>query len=332
MKRSFEAPNTIARTRSVFDVGLVILLLSQTPWISAAVPLVPMPIPFEDTIRHRWLSKPVAESRLLDDMEDLAGWTHHGYGEVALTMDRSKDGKRCLRLTSPTKGDKPGPTLGRPFGAAVVRRDFDGEDWSGFNRLSFWVYPTLPGFRTISLCVVLYNDGREKVPGPYGRNGRNFVLLEPDRWNHVVWEIAHLGRDRVTGVEFSYRLQGNEPGATTTVTYDLDRLELQTVQSDHFEGWDVAAGRIAYCHTGYPLHGSKTAIATNIQASVFSLLEATSGQTLLTRPIIETTSRIGTFQLLDFSAVFSLLVRAKYALSVVQAVERIPFLGTERGV
>ena len=38
--------------------------------------------------------------------------------------------------------------------AAVVRR-FNGEDWTEFNRLSFRVYPTLPGFRAISMCVIL---------------------------------------------------------------------------------------------------------------------------------------------------------------------------------
>lgn len=291
----------IARARLVFDIGLAVLLLSQAPPTKAAVPSMPMPIPFEDTIRHRWLGKPVAESRLLDDMEDLAGWTHHGFGEMTLTSDRSKDGSTCLRLTSPTKAGKPGSTLGRPFGAAVAKRNFDGEDWSDCNRLSFWVYPTLPGFRVISLCVVLYNDGSEKVPGPYGRNGRNFVLLEPDRWNHVVWEIAHLGRDQVTGVEFSYRLQGNEPGATTTVTYDIDRLALEKVEPDHFEGWDVAAGRIAYCHIGYPLHGSKTALATHLEADAFRLVEASSDKDVLTRPIKMTTSEIGSFQILDFS-------------------------------
>jgi hypothetical protein len=266
-----------------------------------AVPSMPMAIPFEDTIRHRWLEKPLRASRPLDDMESLDQWSHGGFGEMSLTTERSKDGQRSLRLTSPTLADKPGPAAGRPFGAAVVTRRFDGEDWTGFNRLSFWVYPTLPGFRVISMCIVLRNDGVEKVPGMYDRNGRDFILLEPDRWNHVVWEIAHLGRDKVTAVEFSYRLQGNEPGAATTVCYDIDSLELQKVPPDHFEGWNVAPGQIAYCHTGYPISAAKTAIASDLTEKEFRIVDARTGQPVLTRSVQAVTSPLGAFQLLDFS-------------------------------
>lgn len=269
----------------------------------ATLPTMPMPIEFNDTIKHRWLNKPVLESQLLDDMEKPENWAHHGFGKMAFTQERAKDGTRSLRLTSPTKGDKPGPVSGRPFGAAIAKRNFPGEDWSEYNRLSFWVYPTLPGFRVISMCLVLHNEGEEKVPGPYGRNGRNFVLLEGDKWNHVVWEIAHLGRDKVTAVEFCYRLQGNEPGATETVGYDIDHLELQKVEADHFEGWDVAPGRIAYCHTGYPVGAQKSAIACGLAARRFSIVDAKTGRTVLTKPIENKTYHLGQFQLMDFSQV-----------------------------
>jgi len=285
------------------------------------VPDMPMPIPFEGTIRHRWLNKPVLAGRLLDDMEDIGKWSHRGFGEMSLTGERSKDGRQSLRLTSPTLGEKPGSVAGRPFGAATVIRGFDGEDWTQFNRLSFWVYPTLPGFRVISLCLVLHNDGREKVPNSYDRNGRNFVLLEPDRWNHIVWEIAHLGRDRVTGVEFAYRLQGNEPGATTTVCYDFDHLELQKVHPDHFEGWDVAPDRVAYSHTGYPVDAPKTAIATDLAEREFSVVDARTQKVVLRRPIRKLASHLGTFDVLDFS---ELRESGRYVLRVGQIATR-PF-------
>jgi len=270
---------------------------------TATIPAMPMPIEFENTIKHRWLSKPVLKSRLLDDMESPSNWSHNGFGEMIFAQDRAKDGKQSIRLTSPTVADKPGATKGRPFGSATLRREFDGENWSGYNRLSFWVYPTLPGFRIISLCLVLHNEGSEKVPGPYGRNGRNHVLLEPDRWNHVVWEIAHLGRDKVTGVDFIYRLQGNEPGATKTVCYDIDHLELQEVDADHFEGWDVTPGEIAYCHTGYPADASKTAIASNVAAKEFTVVDTENRKAVLTKPIGTESFRLGRFQIMDFSEI-----------------------------
>jgi hypothetical protein len=234
-------------------------------------------------------------------MEDGANWVHHGFGEMAFVDERVREGNKSLRLTSPTKGNKPGGVTGRPFGASAAVRKVDHEDWRDWNRLSFWVYPNLPGFKVVSLCLVLHNDGTEKVPGPYGRNGRNFVLLKNHQWNHIFWEIQHLGRDKVTGVEFCYRLQGNEPGATGTVTYYFDELELQKVQSDHYEGWDVAPGEIAYCHTGYPMGFSKTALAGDLSAQEFVLVDAQNGREVFRERINNVTTHLGRFQIMNFT-------------------------------
>ncbi|MFC1634523.1 glycoside hydrolase family 9 protein [Planctomycetota bacterium] len=283
---------------------LSLLFSVRATWCRAGSrPDMPMPVPTENTIGHRWLQKPVQAERLLDDMEDLGTWSHQGFGKMTLTQERSQDGTQSLRLTSPTKGDKPGGAKGRPFGAAIMIRRVPDQDWSDYNRISFWVYPSLPGFRVISLSLTLHNDGQEKVPGSYGRNGRNFVLLQPDQWNHVVWEIAHLGRDKVTGVEFAYRLQGNEPGATTTVCYDFDHLTLQKVDADHYEGWDVAPGHIAFCHTGYTPDSSKIALASYLNASHFSIIDAKTGDHILTKSIRTQDYHLGRYQVLDFTEI-----------------------------
>jgi len=242
--------------------ALSVLLLAWGLATTTAGPLPSMPIAevYQDSIRARWNNKAVFESRVIDGMEDAATWQHAGAGTMALTEQRAKEGKRSLRIACPTKGKKAGGEGGRPWGAAIATRKVSGENWQEFNRLSFWVYPDLPGFNVVSLCVVLRNDGMEKVPNMWDRNGRNFVLLKNRQWNRVVMEIAHLGRDKVVGVEFSYRQQGSEPGTTETAQFDFDLLELQQVVADHFEGWNVAPRQIAYSHTGYPAGFSKKAI------------------------------------------------------------------------
>ena len=80
---------------------------------------------------------------------------------MTFTQERAKQGTRSLRLTAPTfigrLDQEPVDESqlihsfepGRPPGAAIARRNFDADDWSDYNRLSFWVYPTLPGFRTL---------------------------------------------------------------------------------------------------------------------------------------------------------------------------------------
>lgn len=237
------------RKHALFFIAslFIALSVSQAQDNRAPLPAMPMPITeevYQRSLDYHWISKPVIESHLLDDMEDLSSWEHRGFGSLSLTTERAKDGSHSLRLTSPTLSESPGPVIGFPFGNASAVRKVNAEDWSEYNRISFWAYPTLPGFRTIAMTVVLYNEGEEQVPGPHGgRNGRHYILLKPNEWNHCVWEIAHLGRDKVTGVELQYRLQGNEPGATDTVTYDFDLLELQKVDADYYEGWEVAPGQ-----------------------------------------------------------------------------------------
>ena len=262
-------------------------------------PKMPMPVPLEDSASRRWLAKKVLQSRLLDDMESLKPWKMgfwaQGRGEIALTAERFRDGKHSLRLRSDTKGRKASP--GGVFGSTAAVRVFKEEDWRPFNRLSFWVYPDLPGFHAVALMVRLRNRGKV-----LGRDNHH-VLLRDRQWNHVVWEIPDLARDRVTEVAFTYVMNGNEPGAAKVVTFDIDRLELQRVEADAYEGWAVAPGAIAFSHTGYPAGGPKTAIASGLEADRFQLVREGADRPALSKAIERVTTRTGRFQVMDFSEV-----------------------------
>ena len=96
-------------------------------------------------------------------MENPATWKHFGPGRMLFTTEQFKDGKQSLRITSRTTSIGPDARSGRPFGEAVVRRAFPGEDWGGFNRISVWIYPTMNGHKTGSILLKLFNDGVEKT-------------------------------------------------------------------------------------------------------------------------------------------------------------------------
>src|ERR1700722_17181091 len=104
--------------------------------------------------------------------------------------------------------------------------------------------------------------------------GKNYVLLKNHEWNHVTWEIANLPRDKVSGIELVYRVQGNYPGAPYMVQYDIDHIELQKVNADKFEGWAVAPGKISFSHAGYSVGSPKSAIASDLKAHDFELVDA----------------------------------------------------------
>jgi hypothetical protein len=69
------------------------------------------------------------------------------------------------------------------------------------------------------------------------------------------------------------------------------------------EGWDVASGKIAFSHSGYTIGTSKSAIASDLAAREFSVIDQQTGQAVLTKPVQQVSTPLGAYQLLDFSEI-----------------------------
>jgi hypothetical protein len=271
---------------------------------------MPMVARYEDGAEYRWLHKNVLDSRVLDDMEDLSSWSFAGAGEMTLvevhasepwTLTDNTTPNRVLRLHSTSN-------IAQVDGSGewedlVATRKFAGENWGKFNRISLWVYPDVVGAPAISCSLVLHNDGAHKLPDHYNEGRHESIILKNHTWNQIVWEIAPLDRDRVTALEFAYSLPKKLPDPGDRTTLDVAHLELQSVVADHVEGWDVAPGKIAFSHSGYATGSSKSAIASDLTALQFSLIDQQTGQIVLTKAIQQVTTDLGKYQLLDFSEV-----------------------------
>jgi hypothetical protein len=248
---------------------------------------------------RRWLDKEVVQSRRLDDMESLDAWKisvwNQGQATVESTADRCRDGRHSMRFRTSTTGTRPSPD-GGVFGATSAVRSFDGENWRDFNRLSFWVYPQVPGFHAVALSVRLQNRSKQ-----LGRDTHHF-LLKNEQWNHIVWEFPDVDRDQVTELAFVHVINGREPGAADTAVFDIDQVELQKVVADHYEGWSVADGKIAFSHTGYPTVGPKLAIASQLESDGFQLLDESTGEVAFQGEVQIQTTPIGRFHVMDFSS------------------------------
>ena len=264
-------------------------------------PRVPMKEVYADGAEARWLNKKVLESQLLDSMEDAATWTFHGDGEMALADSPVKDGKHSLRIRSTQN-------IGKVGGAGewedlIASRKFPSENWSAYNRISIWVYPDVIGAPAISASLVLHNEGAHVLPDRYNEGRHESIILKNHEWNHVVWEIAPLDRDKVTELEFAYSLPKMLPDPGDQTILYIDQLELEKVDADHVEGWDVAAGKIAFSHAGYTAGATKTAIASRLEAKEFSVLEQGTGKVVLTKAAEQQKTLLGNYEVLDFSEV-----------------------------
>jgi hypothetical protein len=285
---------------------------------------VPLEAKFEDSAAYRWLHKKVLDKRVLDDMETLDNWrsfttsgveivdarkvqkTKDSVSSVA-TIELSKEfvheGKKSLLMTTPARLDGPGPKNGRGWGRSGIRRMFDGEDWTKYNRISIWIYPDLPGFYTTALDCMLYNNGKVKLPAIFAQEGQTSLILKNHEWNHVVWEIGNVARDKITSFEISYGLSGSYPEEADKIKFYFDQMELEKVNPDKTEGWDIWAGRISYPHTGYQTGAQKSAIANHINATAFTLINHDNGKIVLSKAIVKQTSAIGSFDVMDFSEI-----------------------------
>lgn len=302
----------------------------------------PMPIEERDTAEYRLAAKKVLRSRLIDDMESLDTWRPVTYAvsaavstnydpdaqdgvrqlsRLSITDAQHHSGSHSLKFSCPTNLQKLNDVApGRIYAVPGAFRAVNRENWEDYNRLSVWAYPEGPGIKTITLRMQLHNDGAVKVPDPYNRIGAHNVTLKPGCWNHIVLEIPYLPRDCVTGVGFEYDMVGHENDAADEITFYLDQLELQEVDCDVYEGWIPKSGRLCYSGSGYQPGSVKIAVAAGLSARSFRLVETETGRIVLEKPIQEIETRLGRFDILDFTEVME---EGRYLLTAGDAYSRV---------
>jgi hypothetical protein len=265
------------------------------------IPLKPDDAESQET-RH--LKKKVLVSRPIDDMQSLDNWyTVTEHAKIEISGEQAFCGNTSLKFTSPTRVGHYELQPYRIISQPKAVRKIDRENWEEWNRISMQIFPDMPGFHSIVLRVQLLNDGEHKVPDRYERDGQHNMNLKPNQWNHMTVEIPYVYRDCVTGLSFEYDMCGHEPKGTETACWYIDKLEIQKVECDTYIGWQPGKDRIAFSHPGYQSGSKKTAIASDLTAVTFKVLELDTGKTVLEKEIIETKTTTGVFQILDFSEI-----------------------------
>jgi hypothetical protein len=245
----------------------------------------------ENSAMHDWLAKRVLDSRVLDDAAQPLHWKLQGAGELTFASDAAR---KKVRVDIALQGRNALPV-------ATAVRAVAGEDWRAYNRLSFWFRTELSGFPVLTLIVTLRNQSKEVISEVHMRESGHNITLENGVWTHVVWEIPYLLREHVTALEFRPWVNKRLPAATDRAVYEIGPIELQRVDADPYEGWDVAPGKIAFSHTGYLPDAPKTALASGLAASEFRVLRAATGEVVLRKKMAPYSGRLGRFQVLDFS-------------------------------
>jgi hypothetical protein len=262
----------------------------------------PLPIDYSKSFETFGLTKKVLDKVMLCDMEDMERWFHRGVGGMAQTGERSISGKHSLRLTAPVTASEL-PTWGLGLGTSLAGFDVGGANWENYNRIMFYVYPDCEGARSIYINLYVENDGKIKVPDKYGREGYHEINLVNHQWNQCFVEISELARDKVTKLLFAIEIFGRESTMGDLFQYDVDAVELQTIEDPEVvSGWQPANGRIIHSTTGYRTESEKSAILKGINhQGKFQLLDYTTNQVVYEGKVKQEKTAIGNFETAGFS-------------------------------
>lgn len=294
----------VTRTTRAARRTLALVALVASPSALEAQRAV-LPIEHERSAEFGWAAKVVQARRVLDDMTSPERWRLTGAGTLSFPTSTTLGAMRALRveMTLTTAA----PASGRPRLPAInLQRPVANEDWSAYNRLAIWIRPDFSGVPTLPLQVVLHNEGAERVPDRYGREGTHVITLAGSGWQQVLWEIDPLARDRVTRLEVGYFVNKLLAAPGDRVAFEIGAIELQRVEPDVHTGWRVGSGRLAYSHAGYQTGTRKSAIASDVGASTFDLVridDEAFGQTVLRKAIAPESTAIGRTLRLDFSEI-----------------------------
>ncbi len=267
----------------------------------------PLRIHEEEMREHRCQSKRVLSSTLLDDLTTLDHWEAVGpYAHMELSREHVKTCVNSLKFTSPTRIEQWERTRGRIYTIPKVIRRVDHENWEHINRISFWVYADMPGYRSICLRMQFLNGGAHRVPDKYDREGHHNINLTHAKWQHVSVEIPDVHREDIIGLSFEYDMVGEEITSTKTACWYITDIMLETLaveDLDNIEGWQVGQHRIAFSGSGYQPGSRKTAIVNEPGAVTFKLVETMTGRTVLEKPVERVATSTGEYQVLDFTEV-----------------------------
>ena len=268
----------------------------------------PLAVPEQNSLMAKWEKKSVTKTMMIDDMESDGNWKVTGIGEMEYTTERAKDGKRSLRFRTQMRDEDyyrehrtPWNSFGGGQGgnSSVILEFKDPQDWSAYNRISFWVYvhPTT----MLTYCLHLSFKGEDIPHNATSPRYSHFIQdLKPGQWNHVMFEFPQLKRDKITSFAINQMLRGHNPEEEGIVTYDIDQLELQVVDADQFEGWTVSPETFAFSQAGYRPGDPKVAMVGNGASDKFELIDP-ENKVVYSGTVKNVTTGKGNFNRLDFS-------------------------------
>ena len=298
--------------RKIFIAAAAMLCMACGSFHKSGSPDFSQDFPLEadlaNSLEAGWAAKEVLASKLVDDMEGNASWEPFSIATVSYTDENSVDGGKSLRYHASLVDSVHIQSNRSPWGSFAslqggemgVSLVFDEpQDWSDYNRISIWAYIHPSKNPNVHFFLDITNEGSPDITISPSRQTN--IDIRQGSWQNVVWEIDYIKRDKISKFTVSQNNICYDGGTGEQyVTIDFDKLELQKVVPDHYEGWNVAEGHISFSHIGYRPEDAKVALAPVGGGSEFSLVDY-KGRTVYTAEVKHVSNKDNEFAVLDFS-------------------------------
>lgn len=240
---------------------------------------------YKNCSENRWLKKRVYNKKVLFNGNDIDKVKKPTSGEISISKEIYKTGESSLKLMVNTNIEN---VIPRPSCALMI--SFKETDLTKYNRISSWIYIKSEGFQNFYFHFAIGNQGKEQLHAP---------SLIPNKWNHVIWEINRIERDKVDKISINPFLMGCPPEALEGLEVYINDVTAEKVDVEYDLGWDLE-DRIAYSHCGYFINSAKTAVAQNVKDNKFYIYDK-KGNCCFENEVKEVVTDLGKYYELDFT-------------------------------
>jgi len=311
----FKILSTSAACLFLWQIGMAQTpKLTKDPKLNAEIwqtGIIHRPLPLDTTLSLENLGwkKKVLQRYQPKGITNFENWRQQGVGKIFWDKQQplSKNGNIKLQVPASRSEWAPGaPADGdyANYGGASAVFEVGGENWEKYNRIVFRIFPDCEGGRNIHLNLYYYNDGKQKIPDEYFREGTHEINLVNREWNTCYLEIGDLPRDKISRIAFGVPGFGKDRTTGDSLNFYIEGIELQEIEEpERMLGWQPVPNRIIYSSSGYDQQGLKTALLSSDskQEKNFRLLRANDGSMAYEGKVKQVKTSIGNYQVLDFS-------------------------------
>lgn len=210
-----------------------------------------------------------------------------GRGNISLSNEHTLNYQKSLVLETNTDIENVFP---RP--SSTISFSLDHVNLNDYNYIGAYVYVEATGYEGFYFHFMTGNNGHFTNHAP---------IVIPNKWQFIRYSCDHIVRDDVNVYSITPYLMGCPPEALGDIKVYIDSIFAFKMDKIYDLGFDLE-NRIAYSHSGYLINGKKTALVSKTKEKKFTLVNLDTNKEYLL-DVLDTTSRLGDYSLLDFSEI-----------------------------